>query len=180
MIWKCAATAPNGFTHISGSMLGTLLNDIVTGYNFDAIKSRFENNMSAENYRRAQSAPTQRAVESAEKTIEKLGLADSLRRRYATLDELPENEFIWKSKEEKKEVKTGIFSGVQTKAVLSNEGHSVIPQVTMTWDKFRKTILPTVDKLEVKVEGTNHLMGMVTASVPDSENIMNWRNHHEN
>lgn len=109
MIWKCAATAPNGFTHISGSMLGTLLNDIVTGYNFDAIKSRFENNMSAENYRRAQSAPTQRAVESAEKTIEKLGLADSLRRRYATLDELPENEFIWKSKEEKKEVKTGIF-----------------------------------------------------------------------
>lgn len=83
MIWKCAATAPNGFTHISGSMLGTLLNDIVTGYNFDAIKSRFENNMSAENYRRAQSAPTQRAVESAEKTIEKLGLADSLRRRYA-------------------------------------------------------------------------------------------------
>lgn len=58
--------------------------------------------MSAENYRRAQSAPTQRAVESAEKTIEKLGLADSLRRRYATLDELPENEFIWKSKEEKK------------------------------------------------------------------------------
>lgn len=176
MIWKCAATAPNGFTHISGSMLGTLLNDIVTGYNFDAIKSRFENNMSAENYRRAQSAPTQRAVESAEKTIEKLGLADSLRRRYATLDELPENEFIWKSKEEKKEVKTGIFSGVQTKAVLSNEGHSVIPQVTMTWDKFRKTILPTVDKLEVKVEGTSHLMGMVTASVPDSENIMNWDN----
>lgn len=74
MIWKCAATAPNGFTHISGSMLGTLLNDIVTGYNFDAIKSRFENNMSAENYRRAQSAPTQRAVESAEKTIEKLAL----------------------------------------------------------------------------------------------------------
>lgn len=41
MIWKCAATAPNGFTHISGSMLGTLLNDIVTGYNFDAILEHF-------------------------------------------------------------------------------------------------------------------------------------------
>ena len=42
MIWKCAATAPNGFTHISGSMLGTLLNDIVTGYNFDAILEHFK------------------------------------------------------------------------------------------------------------------------------------------
>lgn len=177
MIWKYAATAPAGFTHISGSMLGTLLDDIQAGYSFDQIKSRFETNMSAENYRRSQSAPTQRAVESAEKLIEKLGLADSLRRRYAKLDELPENEFIWKSKTEKKEeVKTGVFTGVQTKTVDSNETKSVIPQVTMTWDKFRKTILPTADKLEVKVDGTTHLMGMVTAAIPESENIMNWDN----
>lgn len=177
MIWKYAATAPNGFTHISGSMLGTLLDYIVDGDDFDTIKRKFETNMSAENYRRSQSAPTQRAVESAEKLIEKLGLADSLRRRYAKLDELPENEFIWKSKTEKKEeVKTGVFAGVQTKAVDSNETKSVIPQVTMTWDKFRKTILPTADKLEIKVDGTTHLMGMVTAAVPESENIMNWDN----
>ena len=85
MIWKYAATAPNGFTHISGSMLGTLLDYIVDGDDFDTIKRKFETNMSAENYRRSQSAPTQRAVESAEKLIEKLGLADSLRRRYAKL-----------------------------------------------------------------------------------------------
>ena len=177
MIWKYAATAPAGFTHISGSMLGTLLDDIQAGYSFDQIKSRFETNMSAENYRRSQSAPTQRAVESAEKLIEKLGLADSLRRRYAKLDELPENEFIWKSKTEKKEeVKTGVFAGVQTKTVESKETKSVIPQVTMTWDKFRRTILPTADKLEVKVDGTNHLIGMVTAAVPESENILNWDN----
>ena len=177
MIWKYAATAPNGFTHISGSMLGTLLDYIVDGDDFDTIKRKFETNMSAENYRRSQSAPTQRAVESAEKLIEKLGLADSLRRRYAKLDELPENEFIWKSKtENKEEVKTGVFAGVQTKAVDSNETKSVIPQVTMTWDKFRKTILPTADKLEVKVDGTTHLMGIVTAAVPESENIMNWDN----
>lgn len=177
MIWKYAATASAGFTHISGSMLGTLLDYIVDGDDFDTIKRKFETNMSAENYRRSQSAPTQRAVESAEKLIEKLGLTDSLRRRYAKLDELPENEFIWKSKTEKKEeVKTGVFAGVQTKAVDSNETKSVIPQVTMTWDKFRKTILPTADKLEVKVDGTTHLMGMVTAAVPESENIMNWDN----
>lgn len=177
MIWKYATTAPNGFTHISGSMLGTLLDYIVDGDDFDTIKRKFETNMSAENYRRSQSAPTQRAVESAERLIEKLGLADSLRRRYAKLDELPENEFIWKSKTEKKEeVKTGVFAGVQTKTVDSNETKSVIPQVTMTWDKFRKTILPTADKLEVKVDGTTHLMGMVTAAVPESENIMNWDN----
>lgn len=177
MIWKYAATAPNGFTHISGSMLGTLLDYIIDGDDFDTIKRKFETNMSAENYRRSQSAPTQRAVESAEKLIEKLGLADSLRRRYAKLDELPENEFIWKSKTEKKEeVKTGVFAGVQTKTTDSNETKSVIPQVTMTWDKFRKTILPTADKLEVKVDGTTHLMGIVTAAVPESENIMNWDN----
>ena len=104
-------------------------------------------------------------------------MQDSLRRRYAKLDELPENEFIWKSKTEKKdEVKTGVFSGVQTKAVDSNETKSVIPQVTMTWDEIQKTILPTADKLEVKVDGTTHLMGMVTAAVPESENIMNWDN----
>lgn len=177
MIWKYAATAPAGFTHISGSMLGTLLDDIQAGYSFDQIKSRFETNMSAENYRRSQSVPTQRAVESAEKLIEKLGLADSLRRRYAKIDELPADEFIWQSKDKKKEeVKGGVFAGIQTKTVESKETKSVIPQVTMTWDKFRRTILPTADKLEVKVDGTNHLIGMVTAAVPESENILNWDN----
>lgn len=177
MIWKYAATAPAGFTHISGSMLGTLLDDIQAGYSFDQIKSRFETNMSAENYRRSQSAPTQRTVESAEKLIEKLRLADSLRRRYAKIDELPADEFIWQSKDKKKEeVKGGVFAGIQTKTVESKETKSVIPQVTMTWDKFRRTILPTADKLEVKVDGTNHLIGMVTAAVPESENILNWDN----
>ena len=177
MIWKYATTAPNGFTHISGSMLGTLLDYIVDGDDFDTIKRKFETNMSAENYRRSQSVPTQRAVESAEKLIEKLGLADSLRRRYAKIDELPADEFIWQSKDKKKEeVKGGVFAGIQTKTVESKETKSVIPQVTMTWDKFRRTILPTADKLEVKVDGTNHLIGMVTAAVPESENILNWDN----
>ena len=31
IVWKTAATAPNGFCHISSSMIGTLLDDILEG-----------------------------------------------------------------------------------------------------------------------------------------------------
>lgn len=45
LIWKAVATAPPGFCHVRSTMIGTLLEDIVAGLPFDALKRRFAEKM---------------------------------------------------------------------------------------------------------------------------------------
>lgn len=176
--WLAVATAPNGFTHISSSMIGTLLDDIQDGLGYDAVSRRFAEKMNPNNYMRSQSAPTEGAIRQAEKVVEDLGIAESLERRYATIDEIPE--FIWKRKDivKKAEVKKGSIFGDLTpkgKEIVSKPEMN-LPVTTMTWDKFKRTLLPTATGIEVKVDNPNRLMALVTALHPESENILQWNN----
>lgn len=176
--WLYVATSPNGFCHIKSSMIGTLLEDIQDGLSSDRVASRFAEKMSPSNYMRSQVAPTVGNIEQAEKVVARLGIANSLSRRYANIDEI--KEFIWKNKKHtdcSSALKTSIFGHLATKnnQTLNSENYD-LPSTTMTWDKFQRTVLPDVDKMEVKVENPNRLMAIVTASDSESENILQWNN----
>lgn len=175
--WLAVATAPTGFCHIKSSMIGTLLDDIECGMRFETVARRFKDKMDPTKYMRSQSAPTQQAILDAEKMVEKLGIADALSRRYATLEEIPE--FIWKNtyKDKIENKSTGIFANVKPKQptnTLSPEMN--LPSTTMTWEKFKRTVLPTAKNIEVKVDNPNRLMALVTSSIEKSENILQWDN----
>lgn len=176
MIWYATGTAPNGYCHIKSSVIGSLLDDIVAGYSTRVIKARFEEKMNPTNYMRSQSAPTVNAIEQAEKIVEKLGIADSLRRRYAHFDEVKDH-CIWLPKQEKEEKKNGVFSHLSTKAKDAvQESKLNLPTSTMTWVKFARTVLPDASKIEVLVDNPSRFMAMVTEAVVDSEPILNWDN----
>lgn len=175
--WLNVALAPNGFCHIKSSVFGTLLDDIEDNLDYSSIKRRFEERMNPYNYMRSQSAPTDNAVNEAEKIVERLGIADSLARRYAQIEEIPE--FIWrnKSKNTTKDNNKGIFANIQTRNKTTQKNNNLnLPTTVMTWEKFARTILPTADRIEAKVENTNRLMALVTATNKDSENIFKWDN----
>lgn len=183
-LWLTIATTPESKLHIGASMLGTLLDDIQSGlYNFDTIKRRFEEKMDPSNYQRSQSAPTQGAVKEAERVVAQLGIADSLQRRYATLAEIPEQ--LWVPQAAKVEMRQkaqtaqGVFGNIVTKEkqnMIDRNEPIVTPTVTMTWEKFTRTILPEALSIEAKVESANNLMALVTAQNPESENILLWNN----
>ena len=46
----------------------------------------------------------------------------------------------------------------------------------MTWEKFKRTILPNALSIEAKVDNINRLMALVTAADENSENILQWDN----
>ena len=183
LIWKIVAEAPTGYCHIKSSMIGSLLDDIKAGYSTRVIMARFEEKMNPQNYMRSQSAPTAAAIEQAEKLVEKLGIADSLRRRYARFEEVS-NACFWTPRgplynflKKTEQKSTGVFSHLTPKdAAPSNDISLDLPTTTMTWAKFSKTILPTADKLEVKVDNPNRFMALVTEAVPGSEPILQWDN----
>lgn len=175
VVWSAVATAPNGHTHIRSSMIGTLLEDIAEGLSARVVSARFAEKMNPENYMRSQSAPSSTAIVEAEKLVEKLGIADSLRRKYAKFEDIPT--WLWKGKDAPlpiTEHKTGVFSHLVARSATGTS--MIIPAKTMTWDKFQRTVLPTADKLEVLVDNPSRMMALVTEAVPNSPNILQWDN----
>lgn len=175
-IWKKSATAPAGFCHVSSSMIGTLLDDIEDGMGIDAVKSRFESKMNPLKYQRPQVAPAAQNVARAEEIVAKLGIANSLKRRFARLEEL---NLLWKPRDVKSKanVGTGVFAGIKTKEETRTnpQSHLIAKGGTMTWDKFQRTVLPNANKIELYIPyNTESYAAMVTAEDPSAPPIIQW------
>lgn len=173
IVWRAAATAPAGFCHIPGSVVGSLMDDIEDGYEFDAVKRRFDEKMNPLKYHRPQVAPGAQNVARAEKIVAELGIANSLKRRYARLDEV---KTVWLPKTWGPEPKTGgIFDCVKTKEQVNKPAPMVGNATKMTWEKFQRTVLPGATKIEVKVVyGRDSYAALVTAEDPEAPPIIAW------
>ncbi|MCY9737523.1 hypothetical protein M5X17_27860 [Paenibacillus alvei] len=179
LTWLAVAVAPTGFTHFgtSSSMIGTLLDDIVSGYDTDSIVRRFADKMGT--YQRSQTPPSEGNKQQAEKIVAQLGIENSLKRRYATIEEIPH--FIWQSKKVVKNTAAkmgGVFGHIATKEKSSTPDELLnLTYKVMTWDKFSRTVLPTATNLEVLIDNPNRLMALVTASDKEAPNILQWEDN---
>lgn len=173
MLWRAAAAAPTGYCHVRSSMIGTLLEDVAAALPFDAIKRRFDEKMNPLQYQRPTVAPSAGNIEQAERVVEKLGISESLKRRFAKLDEIPT---LWKPAEPTNgsPKPSGVFGHLKQKAeqVVTTITQ---PAVTMTWDKFARTVLHDAAKIVFPVP---HRMGnygaLVTAQNPSAPPILQW------
>ena len=176
IVWKKVATAPAGYCHISSSMIGTLLDDIEAGYDLDSIKRRFDEKMNPLKYQRPQAAPSAGNVKRAEEIIAKLGLENSLKRRFARLEEL---KLIWKPRNTKLDeaITSGVFAGIKTKESLQEKTPDIVPRTTkMTWIKFQKTVLPYAKKIELYTKSKDSYSAIVTAVDEFAPPIILWDN----
>ena len=176
IIWKYAATAPAGFCHISSSMIGTLLDDIEAGMDFEAVKRRFDEKMNPTKYQRPKVAPTAQNVARAEEIVAKLGIANSLKRRYARLDELQK---VWVPKIEEPKTARGVFGnvfgGIKTKETMNKPKPVMGDGGIMTWEKFSRTVLPNAKKIELMVNyGRDSYAALVTAVDLEAPPIIQW------
>lgn len=179
LIWYSVAIAPTGFCHIKNSIIGTLLDDIKDGCDFNAISRRFAEKMDPSKYQRPQADPSVGNIMVAEKIVETLGIKESLSRRYARLDEI---EKIWSPKETVANSSDcgGVFSHLKPK---NTEDDSImrIPPIIMTWKKFLETVLPLAESIEYYVDnfkrsGINNYSAIVTAVNPEAKPIIQWDN----
>ena len=175
IIWYKAATAPVGFCHISSNVIGTLLDNIAAGYDFNTVSRKFAEKMNPLQYQRPQAAPSAGNVAQAERIVEKLGIANSLKRRYARLDEI---QTIWRPMPAKKAggVSAGVFARVATKEQQRETPNAMSgPTVTITWEKFRRTVLGSARKIEFYVPGKEDCYtAILTAEDQEAPPIILW------
>ncbi len=170
LIWKAVATAPVGYATPRSSMIGTLLEDIAAGKSLSAIKSSFAAKMDPLQYQRPQAPAKAGNIEQAEKIVEKLGIQNSLRRRFATLDEM---NVIWSPRKQKPAETGGVFGHL--KSQVSDESVKIVTKGSaITWVKFASTVLPKAERIQVRTERTMNFCGVLTAVDPSAPPILQW------
>lgn len=171
LIWRAVATAPAGFCHPRSGMLGTLLDDLAAGKDFDAVAGAFRAKMHPLAYQRPQAAPSAATVAAAEKVVAQLGAAGSLARRFARMEDIVT---LWRPAPSKEgPASGGVFGKVRTKDA-EPESKIRVPAITMTLNKFRRTVLPTADKIEILVPARSSFTALVTAVNYDAPPILQW------
>jgi hypothetical protein len=173
LIWQAVAMAPPGFCHVRSTMIATLLDDIQAGLSFDSISRKWAEKMHPLQYQRPTAAPTEGAIEAAEKLVAQLGLEASFNRRFATLEDLLTK--VWTpSVKEQSVVKTGGFFA-HLRGDKAKTAEVELPKVKITWEKFLRTVVPDATGMEVRVPtGNASFYGLLTASDADAPPILQW------
>lgn len=176
LMWRAVAKAPAGFCHPRSSMLGTILDDIKDGKNFNQIKAAYAAKVDPIKYQRPTAPPKSGAVEQAERDFAKLGLASSLMRRYMKLDEV---RALWRPPQHTMAgvpAPGPIFGGLIRRD--SDGDHNVVlPATKITVQKFCEDYLGRASKIEVEVPSFVRPITLLTAVDPEAKFLFKW-NHH--
>jgi hypothetical protein len=173
VLWRAIATAPEGYCHPKASVIGPLLDDIAAGMSFDEIRARFNVKLHPLQYQRPQAAPAAGAIKAAEALVEKLGIAPSLERRFARVDEL---QTIWSpAKAKDAPASGGVFGHLKAKGDPTVKPVD-LPMQTMTWEKFSRTVLPNAERIDVRVPAHGNFQAFLTAVHADAPLIFKWSN----
>lgn len=169
VLWRAVAKAPAGFCHPRASMVGTLLDDIEAGLTFDEVSKRFAAKMHPLQYQRPQAHPSAGNIAQAEKLLEQMGLAPSLRRRFARAEEI---QAMWRHTDSREPEGSGVFGHLapKGKAVHALE----LPPTAITWDKFSRTVLGEAMQMEVDVPSRGNFTALLTACDPEAPPILQW------
>ncbi len=174
ILWSAIAIAPDGYCHPRASVVGSLLEDIASGLSFGDVKARFDAKLHPLQYQRPQAAPSAGAIALAEKTFEAMGLTPALERRWARLDEI---ETIWRPVcSAGKAPAGGVFGHLTPKGAAGPIGVPGMPPVTMTWDKFTRTVLSGALAIECNVPSHGNFIAMTTAVNADAPPLLKWNN----
>lgn len=171
VLWRSIAAAPEGYCHPRASVIGSLLEDIAAGLPFDTIKSRFDAKLGPLVYQRPQAAPSAGNIKAAEELVAKLGIAPSLERRFARIDELRS---VWTPAAAKEATPAdGVFGHLKAKG--SDDIRPLdLPAVTVTWDKFSRTVLTNAERVEILVPAHGRFIALTTAANVDAPPILKW------
>lgn len=171
-VWQAVAAAPPGFCHVRSTVISTLLDDIKAGLPVESIQRRWAEKLHPLQYQRPTAPPSNGAIEAAEKVVEKVGIANSLKRRYATLDDVQRK--LWEPRATETPTPAGgVFAHLRTpdqKACQQVE----LPPAPITWEKFRREVLPTALSMEVNLPYHGAYYGLVTAEDAEAPPIIQW------
>ena len=173
--WRTGYRANGHTPHgIRNTAIGTLLQDLSAGENLESTVKSFEAKVAPQNYKRPNPIFTERMVEDAKKTVDELGLNDSLGRRYAVYDDLTINNVLFADSEAQK--KMDPFAQLASEVKTSTKSLDKVKEISI--EDFLTNVLPKAHSLEVLVENshTGNLMSLIAPATTGAPNLFKWGN----
>lgn len=172
LLWRAVATAPEGYSHPRASVIGPLLEGIIAGKSYETIRSEFAAMLHPLRYQRPTAPPSSGNIAEAERIVARLGIARSLERRFARLEDC---QTIWTPAPAKPDAPSGgVFAHLQAKDETAAVPSVKLPTQTMTWEKFARTVLPMAERMEFHVPSHGNFEALVTATHADAPPIIRW------
>lgn len=176
--WENSVKVSPTVGKIRNTSIGTLLIDVSEGVELDEAVTKYEKVTAPTNYKRPKAIFTQRMLEEAKKTLEELGFMESLRRRYAVLDDITVNNILFSNRDSAKRIKgaSDLFGEMEKDVKSTPKKFSKVEEISIA--DFVRDVLPTARELEVYLEN-KHESNMVSLIAPvdvDSKSMFRWSN----
>lgn len=155
------------------SVIGTLLTDLASGDSIETAVGKFESKVAPSNYKRPSALITKGMVDQAMKTIGKLGLTDSLERRYAKLSDISVNDVLFVDNASQAKMKGGSIADLLMAEV--KPGRIPANPTSITIQEFmgkgfkRIEVIPSRDNL-------SNLVTLTAPVYPDAPPLFKWGN----
>ena len=181
--YMCGQYGPE-ITHIRNQSIGVLLQDLSAGVDLETAVRKYEQIVAPANYKRPKPLFTKKMLENAQKTVEELGLMNSLPRRFAVLDDIPVASVAFVNKDANKSAVTESLENVWDAMAKDTQ---VKPKMIQKMidnarpvpvDSFIKDILPLAEEVEVFVQGKHekNLMSLIAPVHEDAPSLFKWDN----
>jgi len=164
-----------GVAGIRNSVIGSLLVDLSEGKEIDQAVNSFEDKVSAGKYKRTMAVATKGMIDKAEAKFNKLGLHDSIDRRYAYMDDLTINNVIFANRATKKSF--NVFDEMKNEVSVDVSKFDKVEEIGI--DVFIRDVLPKADAIEMMFANNhiNNLVSLIAPEVASAPNILKWDNN---
>jgi len=175
--WKQSTLISGAISRIRNHSIGVLLQDITANVDILEAVGRYEHIVAPTNYKRPKAIFTAKMVKDAQATVERLGLTDSLGRRFARLDDINITNVIWANKDAEKEMDgLGIFEELAREATLDPRRFEHAQGVAI--ETFISEMLPSAASVEVLLENRHqgNLVSLIAPQNSDAPSLFKWDN----
>ena len=176
--WEYASEAGMAIGRIRNHSIGTLLTDISEGVDLDRAVRSYEAIVAPSNYKRPKAIFTKKMLEDAKNTIAELGYMDSLKRRYATLDDITVDNIIFSNRDSAKRIKgADIFDEMAESIAVNPKKFNKVEEITI--ENFINNIIPTAQEIEVLFENkfSGNMVSLIAPENKDSKTMFKWNNN---
>ena len=176
-VWRIAPSVGPVMSRIRNHSIGTLLTDISEGTDLNEAVRRYEAIVAPANYKRPKAIFTKKMLEEAQKTVQELGYMDSLRRRYAKLDDITVNNILFSNRDASKRIQGGnVFDEMMGEAKATPKKFDRVQEIGI--EQFISDVLPDATSIEAYVEN-KHEKNMCSLIAPvnaDAPSMFKWNN----
>ena len=175
--WTQVGNVQVSVSKIRNHSIGTLLVNISEGMELDTAVKKYEVIVAPSNYKRPKAIFTKKMLEDAENTIKDLGYMESLKRRYATIDDITVNNILFANKDSAKKISGSVFDDMSKEIPINPKKFSRVDEIDI--ETFIEDVLPKAKELEVLLEN-RHSSNMVSLIAPvnkASKTMFKWDNN---